>query len=65
MVFGSMVTSRLCCCCFGNCRQRGAREKGRREESLYITVVEVEEAKSVRERYIRVAAIDNVITEGS
>jgi hypothetical protein len=35
------------------------------EESLYIVVVGVGEAKSARERYIRVAAIDNVITEGS
>ena len=65
MVFGSTLTSRLCCYCFGDRRQRWAREKGRRKESLYITVVVLEGAKSVRERYIRVAAIDNVITEGS
>jgi hypothetical protein len=38
-------------------------ERERREES-YTTVAEVEGSKSVRERYIRVAAIDNVITEG-
>ena len=30
-----------------------------------MTVVEIEGAKSVRERYIRVAAIDTMITEGS
>jgi hypothetical protein len=62
MVFGSTVTSGLCYYCL---EMVVNNKRERREESLYITVVEVEGSKSVRERYIRVAAIDNMITEGS
>ena len=61
MVFGSTVTSRLCC----YCEIVVNNERERKEELLYIIVEEVEGSKSVRERYIRVAAIDNMITEGS
>jgi hypothetical protein len=62
MGFDSIVAWTFYYCCFwklaSNCKRR--RREG---EALYISVVEV--VQSVRERYIRVAAIVIVITAGS